>query len=113
MDNPMVERFIQPRAVVTNFLVGRAVLCAPLPVKMRVGAHGVTRPTFPCAKQRDLNSRAPQNFESFSRMLRIRINGADNDPFYSRRLDGVGAVRGASARNARFERDINRRAARI
>ena len=46
-------------------------------------------------------------------MLRIRINGADNDPFYSRRLDGVGAGRGASARTARFERDVKRRAARI
>ena len=79
---------------------------------MRVGAHGVTRPTLPFAKPSDFDSRAAQDCERLAAMLRIGVRRADNDPFYSRRLDGVGARRRATLCRTRFQSDVKCRACR-
>ena len=106
----MIDRFVQTRAFVRKFLAGRAVLCARLPGRIRIGAHGATRPTFPFGEHRDFYSRAYQNFECLAAMFRIGVRRADNDAPNAGGFDGVGARRRAAVRAARFECDIKRRA---
>src|ERR1019366_5062331 len=59
------------------------------------------------------NLRAPQNLETFARVFRIRIGGADDDAPDAGGDDGIRARRRATVRATRFERDVKCRAARI
>ena len=81
VDNPMIERFVQLRALAAQNSVD------------------------------DFNSRAPQNLETLARVFRIRVSRADDNLFYSGGDDGVRAGRRAAVRAARFERDVKCRAA--
>ena len=83
MHNPMIERLIQPRAFVSQNALGK------------------------------FNLRASQEFEGAPGMPGIWIRRPNHYFLYSGGDDGIGAGRRAPMRRTGFERDIERRPARI